>query len=70
MPRLPWAVRHIFGWWQEIAAGRQNGMAINALSWAEMQAWSQLTATYPTPAEWRLIRMIDSIFIEVARADT
>lgn len=70
MPRLPWSVRHIFGWWQEIAAGRQNGMAVNGLSWAEMLAWSHLTQVFPTPDEWRLVRMIDSIFIEVMRADT
>lgn len=43
-------------------------MSLSPLAWVDMQAWSALTGTDPTRDEWRLIRAIDNIFLEVMRA--
>lgn len=60
---LPYAAAHVWQWFQEISAGRQNGMSINPISHTEIYCWSQLTGIRLAPWEVQAIKGIDSVFV-------
>lgn len=37
------------------------------LSWGDMAAWAEMTATRVRSQEWRIIRAIDGAFLEACR---
>lgn len=63
-PPIPAWAEHIVGWWAELNAARGgNGMGPNPISWADIAAWSRLTATEPSPFEVRTILALDQAWL-------
>lgn len=63
VPPLPLRVGYLWGWWCELAAGRQSGMGLNGLAWSEIRAWQQLTGRAIALWELEVIRSIDALFL-------
>ena len=65
----------MLGWYRDLAATRGHSMSgPEAITYAEMLAWMQLTNTVPNPMEVSLIRELDEVYLEVTyerlRADS
>jgi hypothetical protein len=45
-------------------ATRQSGMGVNAISYFEIKAWCDLTGTKISPYELKIIKQLDSVFLE------
>lgn len=56
---------YVVDWFYELAAGRQCGMGINPIAWADLQAWAQLTGRAPNVMEVALLRRIDATYVSV-----
>lgn len=56
----------MWAWFCELSAARQsNGYSIGPISFSDIDAWSRLTRSDPTPWEVALIRRIDAAIIPV-----
>ena len=66
---LPQAAAHVWGWYQEISAGRQNGMSINPISHTEIYCWSQMAGIRLAMWEVQAIRAIDTVFVSSVMED-
>ena len=60
---IPPAAEHVWGWFQDLAAGRTCGQIMNPLTWADIDAWARLVGI--TPAVWELsaIKALDATFL-------
>lgn len=59
-PDVPGIVSHVFEWFMELHASRQQG----PISYSEIRAWSGLTGRQPSPFEIDLIKRLDLTYLE------
>lgn len=58
----PAAIAYLLDWFHDLAGRRTVGMAPNPITYADIEAWSRLTDTKPTP--WQvsvLVRLDDAM---------
>lgn len=60
-PELPHNVEHVREWFFELSKRRHSGP--EAISWAELKAWCELTDTWPSPDEVRMLTALDQAYI-------
>lgn len=63
------AIAHIWGWFQELNASRPMGFDVGGISYAEIEAWARLSRIPITPHEVKVIKVIDSIFLNERELD-
>lgn len=51
----PPAGQQVWDWFWELDKGRQVGMGVNAISWADIEAWQHVTGARPEPWELNAI---------------
>jgi len=56
-PPIPKAVKHVWGWFKELRAGQ------DPITYLEISAWAGLTGNRPTPEEVRLIKRLDTVYL-------
>lgn len=60
---LPEGAAHVLAWFGELSNARRCGLAgMEAIGFADVEAWSRLTGARPTAREVRLIRGLDDLF--------
>ena len=64
-PAMPPAAQQAWAWFLELNQGRQGGMGLQALTWADLHGFFALCGIEPSPIELRLIRAFDSAFLTV-----
>jgi hypothetical protein len=67
---MPRAYAHVWGWFCELDLQRHydfNGSAL-PLSNVEIGSWAQLRGTRLLPWEFRLLRQLDAVAINVSRS--
>lgn len=69
VPELPEAASHVLQWFYDLSATRSVGMALNPISYTEIQAWCSLTGSRPAPWEVAAIRQIDAAFLQSCHED-
>lgn len=75
VPELPFAVSHIWEWYEELRGSRTSSGfgTLDAISYFEIYAWAQLTGRQPTPFEVQCLKDLDALEIGTAytnRKDT
>lgn len=60
---FPEVLAYLWGWFQDLSAGRTSGFGPGPITWEGMQAWATLTGTYPAPWEIRALRELDAAFL-------
>lgn len=66
-PKMPRFYEYIWGWFCDLNRSRgNNGFGLNALSYSEIQAWSNLLSIRPHAWEIELLRSIDNEYLKVA----
>ncbi len=61
---MPSALLDVWFWFQQLSRTRSsNGFGQDAISYAEVLAWSKLTGTQPDPLEIQALMAIDSVYI-------
>jgi len=63
----PQQLEYLITWYWDMASGRQSGMSVNPLSWAEIESWGRLLGIYPDQWEVRTLREMDRAFLEHVR---
>lgn len=60
IPEVRKDIMYLWRWYCDISQGRgyTNGI-LNALSWCEIKAWSELTSNFPNEWEISTLRAID-----------
>jgi hypothetical protein len=66
-PRLPPAGRHLWDWFWQLDATRGAGMAVQRITYCEMEAWARLTRQAPMPVEIEMIMAMDVARLTAAR---
>ena len=62
-PEYPESLAYLDGWYQDISAGRREGMyAIAPLTWSDIDAWIRRTGVEPYPHESRALLTLDAAF--------
>lgn len=69
VPDLPEAAAHVLHWYYDLAGTRTIGMALNPISYTEIQAWCNMTGNRPAPWEVLAIRQIDAAFLQSCHED-
>jgi len=70
-PELLPEITHIWDWFLELTATRgSNGFGVNPITYTEIDAWSRLLKTEPSPLEIELIKIIDSVYLEKVAKDS
>jgi hypothetical protein len=59
----PWELMHVWEWFIELDATRQNGMGIGPITHTELRNWSANLQVHPLPFEVRAIMAIDRAFL-------
>lgn len=55
----------LWGIYREIGTGRTSGgMSANPITWSDIESWLKLTRMRLSPAEVRLVRELDTIWME------
>lgn len=63
---LPADVQDWWSYWNEASQGRQQAYAgANPLAWAELLAWSVVTGRNLAPIDYKAIKAIDRIYVEL-----
>ena len=63
VPVLPEAGQHVWLWFLQLTRKRTCGMAMNPITWPDIQAWSILTGIKPKQWELEAINGIDEAFL-------
>jgi hypothetical protein len=64
-PEFPEAWDHLMTWFLDLGLGRtSSGFGPNPLTWADFQAWSQLTGIVLRPVEVQLLRVLDRAYLK------
>lgn len=66
----PQAIAYLLDWFSALSSRRTVGMAANPISYAEIEAWSRLTDTRPTPWEVSILVRLDDAFLAKASQTT
>lgn len=57
-------MEYLLLWFADLSAARgSNGFSADPISYAEMQAWSELSGIRPTPFEVECLRELDVAFL-------
>lgn len=65
-PECDGALLYLYGWWRELDDARSGGFNGPApISYAEMQAWAQLTQREPSADEVHVLRRLDSAYLRM-----
>jgi len=64
LPDVPLEGAHVWRWFCDLGSARSSGMAINPISWNDMNAYFTLQRI--TPAQWELaaIRALDDAYLK------
>jgi hypothetical protein len=58
---LPPEIAHVWNWFRELSAARGEGFSgPGNIGYRDISAWSQLTGSFPSPAEVRLLISMDN----------
>lgn len=60
---MPECAVHVWHWFIALSQKRTCGMALNPITWLDMQAWSQMTGIKPLQWELEAISGIDNAFL-------
>jgi len=64
--RCPEGALHVWEWFIELCGGRQSGFGgAEPITYAEILAWSTLTAARPTATEISMLKSLDQLFLSV-----
>jgi hypothetical protein len=63
LPEIPFGTTHIWQWFSDLDSKRQAGMAINALSWSDIEAYFRLRRIIPMQWELDAIVKLDNAFL-------
>lgn len=69
VPELPEPASHLMAWFYDLSATRSVGMALNPISYTEIEAWARLTGNKPAPWEVSAIRQLDAAFLQSCHED-
>ena len=61
---MPEAGEHVWDWFWSLHAGRRYGFAAEPLAYSEIAFWSHLTGAQPSPIEVRIIKAMDSAYLD------
>ncbi|WP_420213849.1 phage tail assembly chaperone [Janthinobacterium fluminis] len=62
-PPLPYELAHIWEWFVQLNRKRQNGMALNPLSSAEILAWQRRHRLDIEPFEHAALDRLDALYL-------
>jgi hypothetical protein len=66
-PEFPYQLSHLWSAFLFLNSGRASGFnGPQGLSFSEIKAWSELTATPVSPVDVEIIKKLDSVFLRVA----
>jgi len=66
-PEVPVAEQRVWSIFLELNATRTVGMAVNPISFGEIEAWSRLRREPVRPFELTMLRALDAAYLEAAR---
>lgn len=65
-PACPPGFGYLLEWFGELSAARTSGaFGANPITFAEINAWAQLTGNEPTPTEVQIMRRLDVAVLAV-----
>lgn len=59
----PFELEHIWIWFLELNATRQNGMGVNPISFTEIKSWIDVTEKSISQFELKALRAIDQAYL-------
>jgi len=66
-PEFPYQLAHLWSAFLSLHSGRASGFSgPQGLSFSEIKAWSELTATPVTPADVDVIKKLDTVYLRAA----
>ena len=66
-PEFPYQLSHLWSAFLSLSSGRSSGFnGPQGLSFSEIKAWSELTATPVTPADVDVIKKLDTVYLRAA----
>ena len=66
-PEFPYELSHLWSAYLSLSSGRASGFnGPQGLSFSEIKAWSELTATPITPADVDVIKKLDTLYLRAA----
>ena len=66
-PDFPYELAHIWSAFLYLCSGRSSGFnGPEGLSFSEIKAWSELTATPVSPSDVEIIKKLDSVYLRAA----
>ena len=66
-PEFPYELSHLWSAFVFLSSGRSSGFSgPEGLSFSEIKAWSELTATPVSPADVDVIKKLDTLYLRVA----
>jgi len=69
LPELPESAAYILQWFYDLSSTRTVGMALNPISFTEIDAWSRLTGNKPSIWEVSAIKQLDTAFLQSCNED-
>ncbi len=70
VPPLPVQLAHVWHWFLELSLGRTgSGFGLNALTWADMDAWARLTQRRMTREDITCLKALDAEYLKAMHHD-
>ena len=63
LPEMPDGAWHVWEWYSDLSGARSTGMAVNAISWSDIDAYFRLRRIQPERWEVDAIRALDDAFL-------
>lgn len=70
LPELPECAAHVWGWYQDLTGKRTIGMAMNPITWPDVDSWCNRRKLDPKQWELDAIFGIDEAFRTVMSEET
>ena len=68
-PTMPLEAEHVWGWFQDLGAGRGGGFGPAPLSWADIHGYFALHGIEARAWELRVLRVFDAAWFEASGED-
>jgi hypothetical protein len=62
LPELPECAAHVWAWFSELSGRRTVGMAMNPITWPDIDAWARLKGVTLKQWEMDALTGIDDVF--------